>query len=188
MTGIEPALSAWEADVLPLNYIRERPPAGRCAWSSLAGAGRAPRTPRDSPDAGAQWDETARVGAQRLPDCFLTTTHARLAAAQDQGARRVTREDRAITIVDLIRGALAAIDHGSIRLLVADIAMPDVDGYELIRRVRAYGGTLPAIAVSAYARPEDRQRAMTAGFNGYCAKPIDAADVLDTVADVLSLR
>lgn len=84
--------------------------------------------------------------------------------------------------------AQRAVATADVRLLVADIAMPEVDGYELIRSVRRTHDRLPAIAVSAYARPQDRQQAQAAGFNGYCAKPIDASVVLDTVADVLSLR
>ncbi len=45
--------------------------------------------------------------------------------------------------------------------------------------------TLPAIAVSAYARPEDRRRALAAGFDGYCAKPVEAPQLLRAVRDVM---
>jgi CheY-like chemotaxis protein len=69
-------------------------------------------------------------------------------------------------------------------LLVADIAMPDVDGYDLIDRVRRLGdgrGLLPAIAVTAYARREDRERARAAGYNGYCSKPLDSAELMRVI-------
>jgi CheY-like chemotaxis protein len=62
-------------------------------------------------------------------------------------------------------------------IIVSDLAMPDQDGYELIRTVRARpeasGGLVPAIAVSAYARPEDSTRAASSGFQVHLAKPID---------------
>ena len=70
-------------------------------------------------------------------------------------------------------------------LLVADIAMPDIDGYESDPElVRQRGGRLPAVAVSAHARPQDRAKALAAGFDGYCAKPIDVDQLLRTVRDV----
>jgi CheY-like chemotaxis protein len=70
-------------------------------------------------------------------------------------------------------------------LLIADIAMPDVDGYELIARVRQSCERVPAVAVSAYARPEDRRRALAAGYDGYCCKPIETGTFLRTVREVL---
>jgi thioredoxin reductase len=60
-----------------------------------------------------------------------------------------------------------------------------IDGYELIRRVRATHPSLPAIAVSAYARPQDRRRALAAGYDGYCTKPVDAVQLLHAVRDVM---
>ena len=60
--------------------------------------------------------------------------------------------------------------------------MPDMDGYELIRRLRARGTATPAIAVTAYAHPDDRDfTAIAAGYSAYCPKPIDAARLLGIV-------
>ena len=70
--------------------------------------------------------------------------------------------------------------------VVADIAMPEIDGCELLERARRMRASLPAVAVSAYARPEDRQRALAAGYNGYCSKPIETPEFLQTVRTVLS--
>jgi PAS domain S-box-containing protein len=81
--------------------------------------------------------------------------------------------------------ALQALSESRPQLLVADIAMPDIDGYELIERVRETHGRLPAVAVSAYARPQDRRRALAAGYDAHCAKPIDAAEILRIVRDAL---
>jgi CheY-like chemotaxis protein len=65
---------------------------------------------------------------------------------------------------------------------VCDIAMPGADGYDVIRRVRALpperGGATPAIALTAYARPEDRVRALQAGFQMHVAKPVDPGELL----------
>jgi CheY-like chemotaxis protein len=73
-----------------------------------------------------------------------------------------------------------------VSLIVADIAMPEIDGCELLERARRMRAGLPAVAVSAYARPEDRQRALAAGYNGYCAKPVETPEFLRTVRSVLS--
>ncbi len=71
-------------------------------------------------------------------------------------------------------------------VLVSDIAMPNEDGYALIRRVRAHeaahGGHVPALAFTALARAEDRTRVLAAGFDGYVTKPIDPVQLIDAVA------
>ncbi len=71
-------------------------------------------------------------------------------------------------------------------ILMSDIGMPDEDGYSLIQKVRslsaASGGLIPAAALTAYARDEDRERALAAGFQMHVAKPIGARELIDTVA------
>jgi len=84
------------------------------------------------------------------------------------------------------REALTLLATTPVSLVVADIAMPEIDGCELLERARHMRADLPAVAVSAYARPEDRQRALVAGYNGYCAKPIETPEFLRTVRSVLS--
>jgi len=101
-----------------------------------------------------------------------------LAELFEQRGARVVQCDRAAS-------ALEALKTSRVELLVADIAMPDVDGYELIRQVRQMDGRLPAVAVSAYARPQDRSKALASGFDEYCAKPIEARQFLQTVRDML---
>jgi CheY-like chemotaxis protein len=74
-------------------------------------------------------------------------------------------------------------------VLVSDIGMPGVDGYELLRRVRALGpargGRIPAIAVTAFARSEDRTRALRAGFLVQVSKPVEPSELVATVASVV---
>ena len=81
--------------------------------------------------------------------------------------------------------ALKFLTTGSVHLLIADIAMPRVDGYELMRRLRAEGNLTPAIAVTAFARPDDRRHALECGYSMYLAKPVDAIGLASTVRDLL---
>ena len=71
-------------------------------------------------------------------------------------------------------------------VLVCDIGMPGEDGYALIRRVRAlgpeHGGQVPSAALTAYARAEDRVKAILAGFQMHLAKPVEPAELIATVA------
>jgi signal transduction histidine kinase/ActR/RegA family two-component response regulator len=74
-------------------------------------------------------------------------------------------------------------------VLVSDIEMPGEDGYSLIRKVRALGtdegsGT-PAIALTAYGRPQDRLRALAAGFNMHVPKPVDPGELTTIIADLV---
>jgi CheY-like chemotaxis protein len=84
--------------------------------------------------------------------------------------------------------ALAVVRQHRPHVLVSDIGMPDVDGYELLRRVRtlgeANGGKLPAIALTAFARSEDRTRALRAGFLVHVSKPVEPSELIATVAAV----
>ncbi len=74
-------------------------------------------------------------------------------------------------------------------VLVSDIGMPDEDGYDLIRRVRALpsdqGGGTPAVALTAYGRPRDRTAALTAGFEEHLSKPVMPEQFLATVAGMV---
>jgi len=88
---------------------------------------------------------------------------------------------------DSAAAALERLRSERVQLLVADIAMPQVDGYELIRQVRQMRNGVPAVAVSAYARPQDRSKALAAGFDGYCPKPIEPEVFLQTVRSVLAV-
>jgi PAS domain S-box-containing protein len=83
---------------------------------------------------------------------------------------------------------LEAVERERPDVIVSDIGMPGVDGYEFIRRVRALGrgrgGAAPAVAVTAFARSEDRRRALRAGYQSHVAKPMDAAELVEVIASV----
>jgi PAS domain S-box-containing protein len=82
--------------------------------------------------------------------------------------------------------ALGILQRWRPDVLVSDIAMPDEDGYTLLRKVRALGkgmmGDIPAVAVTAHARAEDRERALAAGFKYYLAKPIERLKLIEAIA------
>jgi CheY-like chemotaxis protein len=82
---------------------------------------------------------------------------------------------------DGAEGALDLVRRHSVDVLIADIAMPSVDGHELMRRLRMLGHDVPAIAVTAFARTDDRDNALAAGYTEYCTKPIDGAQLARTV-------
>jgi CheY-like chemotaxis protein len=71
-------------------------------------------------------------------------------------------------------------------VLVSDIQMPEIDGYELIKKVRAFdlegARRIPAIALTAYARVEDRMQSLLSGYQAHLSKPIEPTELVATVA------
>ncbi|HET9220089.1 MAG TPA: ATP-binding protein [Terriglobia bacterium] len=85
--------------------------------------------------------------------------------------------------------ALDVLEANRLDFLISDLGMPSEDGYALIRRVRELpterGGDTPAAALTAYARADDRHRALRAGFQVHIAKPIDPETLVSTVARMM---
>ena len=90
-----------------------------------------------------------------------------------------------VTAVPSVAEAMAAFDRSRPDVVVSDVDMPEEDGYALIARVRALspeeGGTVPAIAVTGHGLEQDRERLLSAGFDDYLPKPVDATDLVDTI-------
>jgi len=88
--------------------------------------------------------------------------------------------------------ALACLPTFRPDVIVSDIGMPFEDGHSLLRRVRelpaAQGGGVPAIALTAYARSEDKSKALAAGFTMHMGKPVDPEELLAAVANLARLR
>jgi K+-sensing histidine kinase KdpD/ActR/RegA family two-component response regulator len=95
-----------------------------------------------------------------------------------------------VTSAASARDALETLAHGDIDLVLSDIAMPGQDGYELIREIRAMPSSrlagVPAAAVTAHAREDERERALAAGFQMHLAKPIHPATLAKAVAALAS--
>jgi PAS domain S-box-containing protein len=91
-----------------------------------------------------------------------------------------------VKTVSSAKEALDEIRKWRPSILVSDICMPGEDGYALIRRVRKLAdvGRVPAVALTAYARAEDRLRALAAGFQAHVAKPVEASELLMVIASL----
>ena len=97
-------------------------------------------------------------------------------------------EQRGATVVqrDSAESALALLGDAPVDVMIADIAMPGMDGYELLQRLRARGNRTPAIALTAFARADDQRRALECGYDHYLVKPVDAASLVRTVRYVMA--
>ncbi|TMQ60214.1 MAG: response regulator [Candidatus Eisenbacteria bacterium] len=97
-----------------------------------------------------------------------------------------------IVTVSSCRDALSAVASRRPDLLISDIAMPGESGYDLIGKLRSlsaeHGGTTPAVALSAYAGAEDASRALRAGFDVHVAKPVEMADLVRIVKELMGDR
>lgn len=101
-------------------------------------------------------------------------------------ATALTRRQANVTAVSSAGEAIQAIRENRPDVLVSDIAMPDEDGYGLIEKVRSLENgetqSIPAVAITAYAKEEDRERALSSGFQIYLAKPIELRELVSVVA------
>ncbi len=91
-----------------------------------------------------------------------------------------------VTTASSVGDAWTLLQRERYEVLISDIGMPDEDGYALVRRLRSLpaerGGRMAAIAVTAYARAEDRENAVRAGFQFHLSKPVEPAELLAAVA------
>ncbi|HEX3359336.1 MAG TPA: ATP-binding protein [Tepidisphaeraceae bacterium] len=96
--------------------------------------------------------------------------------------------DALVTTASSVSEALKYIHQKPFDVLISDIGMPGEDGYALIKKIRALspekGGTLPALALTAYARSEDRVKSVVAGFQMHLAKPVEPGELIAMVASL----
>ena len=157
------------------------------------------RFPR-SPITAAPVDSRVYSRAERMirledgPD--LTATRV-LVAEDDDDARGLIEkvlqtQGATVTAVASAREALELLLESPFDVLVSDIEMAGMDGYQLIRELRlrppAQGGSVPAAALTAYARTEDRMRALRAGFQLHLAKPVQPSELVTVVASLAARR
>jgi signal transduction histidine kinase/CheY-like chemotaxis protein len=119
-----------------------------------------------------------------------------LVVDDDKESREMVAAHLQDSRADVLTAASAAhafelLQRQHVDVLLADIGMPGEDGYSLIRRLRAIDAprlaTMPAAALTAFARDEDRHRALQAGFQMHLSKPIDAASLVAAVASLRGL-
>jgi PAS domain S-box-containing protein len=147
-------------------------------------------------DKESRQSRTAARKNQRLPEVCLTDVH--VLVVDDEGdARELVKRllEMAGATVSLASCASAAIERIlTMRpdVLVCDIGMPMEDGYSLMRRLRileqSQANALPAVALTAYARSEDRTKAIRAGFQNHLSKPVEPAELLAVVASLAGRR
>ena len=109
-----------------------------------------------------------------------------------EGSARISLYTDALGLVSAVaksaREAIEIFPRFKPDVLVSDIAMPDEDGYALIKKIRSFGkkhgGQVPAVAMTAYAGAEDIERALSAGFQVHLAKPFDADHFAEVIAKV----
>jgi PAS domain S-box-containing protein len=120
-----------------------------------------------------------------------------LMVEDDQDASDLVRRilegcEARVVSASCVREALQLLSRERPSVIVSDIGMPDEDGYDLIRQVRAMlpedGGRTPAVALTALARPEDRQRVLLAGYDAHLAKPVESTQLIARVASLGSTR
>ncbi|BAU10200.1 uncharacterized 14.6 kDa protein in sodA1 3'region [Leptolyngbya sp. NIES-3755] len=89
-------------------------------------------------------------------------------------------EGAIVTVATNAKEALSMLEQQLPAILVSDVAMPEMDGFQLIEQVRELpqGEGLPAIALTAYAREEDRMQAISSDFNDYLTKPVDPLELM----------
>jgi CheY-like chemotaxis protein len=112
-----------------------------------------------------------------------------LLVEDEQDARTLTatlleRQGARVIAVATAREALEALESEVPDVLLSDIAMPGMDGYELIRRIREREpwSAIPAAALTAFVSPTDRGRALLAGFDTHVPKPVEPAELMAVVA------
>ena len=109
--------------------------------------------------------------------------------ARELIARILTDCHARVRIAASAREAFDALRADLPDLLISDLGMPEVDGFELLSWVRSLGrdrgGLLPAVALTAFARSEDRLRALEAGFNSHISKPVEPSELIAAVASLV---
>jgi signal transduction histidine kinase len=136
--------------------------------------------------------ESARAAADRVTDL----TGVRVLVVDDERdareviAKLLRRVNAEVEVAASAHEALEQLGKRCPDVLISDIAMPDCDGYELLRTARQLPGvrelSLPAIALTAYAREEDRHRALAAGFEEHVSKPVESEQLICAISMLIS--
>ncbi|MBX3602968.1 MAG: PAS domain S-box protein [Rubrivivax sp.] len=180
--GIGLALSKWLVGLMHGELgVDSAPGAGSRFWLRLAAAG----TETGAPVPAA---EATRPGP--LDALAATALRRRVLYVEDNEVNRLLMQGMlerhpgvALQLAERPEDALAIAERAPPDLVLLDIQLPGIDGFEVLRRMRAMPAMagVPVVAVSANAMPDDRERAVAAGFDDYVTKPIDMPLLLATV-------
>jgi signal transduction histidine kinase len=139
-------------------------------------------------------DQTSAAADSRSNEMHQTLAGLRLLVVEDDADARdvlslILRGYGAdVTEADCGQAAVSVSMNGRFDVLVSDIGLPDLEGGELLKRLRDGGRTISAVAVTAFATEEDRRRLMGQGFEAHVAKPVDPALLAKAVARVAGRR
>jgi CheY-like chemotaxis protein len=127
----------------------------------------------------------------------VSLAHIRLLLVEDEPdaaefvKRLLENHGAEVVVVASAREALEVLSRTRPDILISDIGLPEMDGYELMEHVRqrdiGEGGGIPAIALTAFARGDDRTRALLAGYQSHLAKPVESTELVATVASLAEL-
>jgi CheY-like chemotaxis protein/two-component sensor histidine kinase len=136
----------------------------------------------------------ALIGSNTLTDRQPSLADLRVLVVEDESDARELIEmvlaGRGAEVVSVGSAgeALAEMERGRFDVLVSDIGMPETDGYALMSKIRQLpeerGGSIPAVALTAYAGIEDRMRAISAGYQIHISKPVEPAELTTVVANL----
>ena len=139
-------------------------------------------------------DDDASAGAAPIASHADLTGIDVLLVEDEAATRETTRllfESAGATVraVDSAHAAHAALLQRQPHVIVSDIGLPDEDGYALLQEIRlasraAHSADVPALALTAFARPADRRRALDAGFNEHLTKPVDPEQLLAIIVQL----
>jgi CheY-like chemotaxis protein len=128
------------------------------------------------------------------PPAQLAGESLRILLAEDNivnqkvAQRFLIKEGHSVVVVSNGREALATLDREQFDLVLMDVQMPEMDGFEATAAIRARerftGARLPILAMTAYAMAGDQERCLAAGMDGYVAKPVHKADLLNAIRSV----
>ena len=134
---------------------------------------------------------TARIGSL-APPC---TRSLRILLAEDNAVnqklaiRLLEKRGHAVTVTNNGKQALAALDKDCFDLLLMDVQMPEMDGFEataaIRRREQATGNHLPIVAMTAHAMKGDREKCLAMGMDGYVSKPLQAKELFEVVEGIV---
>lgn len=129
--------------------------------------------------------ETGAAGGQRPLDGLAILVVEDDADWRDMLEQLLGAAGARLRVVGSAEAALRALDEERPDVLLSDVGMPDEDGFSFMKRLRLRpaetGGQTPAVALTAYARSEDRASALRAGFNAHLSKPFDAEELLGAI-------